>query len=116
MKNTPDQIQTGSALEKANDNTIKFLGTDNPRHIRAIDALMKKPRHRKQLDAIAGCSNTPELIAELRRRGLGIPCERITVLDRDGKLSRPGIYYILNDDRRKIIVWRNLHTSNAGGS
>ena len=61
----------------------QFTGTDNPRHLRALAALLSHPVPREQIDAIAGCSNGPELIAELRRRGLGkdhLPCERITTI------------------------------------
>ena len=61
----------------------KFTGTDNPRHLRAIDALMTRPTPREQLDKTAGCSNGPELVAELRRRGLSLPCKRIKFIDRD---------------------------------
>ena len=61
-----------------------FTGTDNPRHLRAIQAILTRPRRREDVDAIAGCSNAPELVAELRRRGLEVPCERIKFIDRDG--------------------------------
>ena len=82
-----------------------FTGTDNPRHLRAIDALLRRSRPRESLDSEAGCSNSPELIAELRRRGLDIPCERIKFIDRDGKPCRPGVYSFTAVDRRKIYAW-----------
>ncbi len=53
---------------------------------------MRRPRRREDVDDIAGCSNSPELIAELRRRGLDVPCERIKFIDRDGCVCRPGVY------------------------
>jgi hypothetical protein len=71
-------------------NKREFTGTDNPRHLRAIHALLQRPRRREDVDSIAGCSNAPELIAELRRRGLEMPCERIRFLDRDGYPCHPG--------------------------
>ena len=86
-------------------NTIHFTGTDNPRHLRVIHAVLGRPRRREDVDSIAGCSNGPELIAELRRRGLEIPCKRITFIDRDGYRCRPGIYSFTARDRRKIYTW-----------
>ena len=69
----------------------EFTGTDNPRHLRAITALMRRPISRQELDRVAGASNSPELVAELRRRGLDVPCERIRFIDRDGCPCRPGV-------------------------
>ncbi|CAH1903702.1 hypothetical protein NTGHW29_140077 [Candidatus Nitrotoga sp. HW29] len=83
----------------------KFTGTDNPRHLRAIQALMTRPQRREHLDMIAGCSNTPELIAELRRRGLHVPCERVPDIDRDGRTIKRGVYHFVESDRRKVNAW-----------
>ena len=86
----------------------KFTGTDNPRYLRAIAALLRCPVSREQIDSIAGCSNGPELIAELRRRGLGddhLPCTRIKFTDRDGKLCRPGVYSLTDKGRRMVYAW-----------
>lgn len=105
MKNAPIQTTNESAGDTANSNTSKFYGTDNPRHLRAIHALLTRPQRREHLDAVAGCSNGPELIAELRRRGLDVPCDRVPDLDRDGLPIRRGVYHLLNSDRRKINEW-----------
>ena len=83
----------------------RFTGTDNPRQLRAIAALLRRPMPRESLDHEAGCSNAPELMAELRRRGLDAPCERISFIDRDGKPCRPGVYSLTISDRRKIYAW-----------
>ena len=101
---TPDPTKAESSAP----NTRKFTGTDNPRHLRALNALLRRPVPREQLDSVAGCSNGPELIAELRRRGLGddhLPCERIRFFDRDGKLCRPGVYSLTEKGRRMIYAW-----------
>lgn len=83
-----------------------FLGTDNPRHLRAVHALLSQSAlPRQQLDSVAGCSNGPEMIAELRRRGLDVPCDRIPALDRDGRPCRPGMYRLTQSDRRKLRHW-----------
>lgn len=92
----------------------KFTGTDNPRHLRAIQVLLARPVPREQLDTVAGASNSPELVAELRRRGLDAPCERISFIDRDGKLCRPGVYSLTIRDRRKIYAW--MAKRNQGGT
>lgn len=99
MKKRPDQQSQPERPEQA-----KF-STDNPRHLRAIRLLMIRPVKREELDQVAGCSNAPELIAELRRRGLEIPCARISCLDRDGKECRPGIYHLSDKDRRILAKW-----------
>jgi hypothetical protein len=86
----------------------KFTGTDNPRHLRVIDALLRRPRRREDIDRIAGCSNGPDLIAELRRRGLGeehLPCKRIRFIDRDGQPCHPGVYSLTEPGRRAIYAW-----------
>ena len=99
---TPDPTKAESSAP----NTRKFTGTDNPRHLRVIPALMARPRRREDVDDIAGCSNSPELIAELRRRGLDVPCERIHFIDRDGYACRPGVYSFTTKDRRLIWAWQ----------
>lgn len=115
MKTPPNQTEFESAPYKANYTTSnKFSGTDNPRHLRAITALMTCPQPREHLDRAAGCSNAPELVAELRRRGLEIPCERIHYTDRDGKPTRPGIYHFNDTDRRKLNNWLRLRDAARG--
>ncbi|OYY21926.1 MAG: hypothetical protein B7Y69_08275 [Sphingobacteriia bacterium 35-40-8] len=82
-----------------------FTGTDNPRHLRALAVLLRRPVPREQLDSLAGASNSPELVAELRRRGLDVPCERIRFIDRDGCPCRPGVYSLTIADRRMVYAW-----------
>lgn len=91
----------------------KFEGTDNPRHLRVVSALWVRPRKREEIDRIAGASNGPEIIAELRRRGLDVPCQRTPAIDRDGYPIRFGVYEFDNDDRRKLRTWMRLR--NAKG-
>ena len=106
MKNAPTTNSNESAKDQGHFNIAKgFQGTDNPRHFRALQALLSRPIPREALDKIVGCSNGPELVAELRRRGLEIPCERIRFIDRDGKVCRPGVYSLLSTDRTFIYRW-----------
>lgn len=95
----------GREKRQANDTAGKFLGTDNPRHLRVIALLLERPAKRSEIDDRAGCLNGPELMAELRRRGLDAPCERIECLDRDGRTCHPGIYSFTTTDRRKLMRW-----------
>jgi hypothetical protein len=106
MKKTPpNQTASESAPSKAYPTTSSFIGTENPRHLRAIDALMTGSKRREQLDAIAGCSNGPQLVAELRRLGLDIPCTLVTDLDRDGRQIKRGVYHFTTSDHHKIVHW-----------
>jgi hypothetical protein len=102
MKKRPTpQIAESSARSKA-----KFTGTCNPRHLRAIAALLASPQPREVLDNRVGCSNSPELVAELRRRGLDLPCQRTPCIDRDGFPVKRGIYFLTPPDKRKIRLWQ----------
>ena len=95
------------ACEKGDFNpSNRFLGTTNKRHLRALSFVLVRPLFREELDKIAGCSNGPELVAELRRCGLEVPCHRVTRLDKDGKPCRPGVYSLTDDDRLRIAKWR----------
>lgn len=83
----------------------EFVGTSNPRHLRVLQALLRRPMPREHIDREAGCSNGPDLIAELRRRGLRIPCERAPVIDRDGRIVERGIYHFNRGDRQRLSAW-----------
>lgn len=93
-------------MKPANHSTGgKFDGTENPRHLRVIAALMRRSMPRAAVDNEAGAANGPELIAELRRRGLDIPCTRIEAIDRDGRPCRPGVYHLTPRDRIRVHRW-----------
>ena len=85
----------------------RFLGTINPRHLRVIGALEERPLLREELDRVAGCSNGPELVAELRRRGLDVVCIPMTKTDRDGKTCHPGLYVLTETGKRQLAEWRS---------
>lgn len=85
----------------------RFLGTMNPRHLRVIAALLERPLLREELDRVAGCSNGPELVAELRRRGLDVVCIPMTKTDRDGKTCHPGLYVLTGIGKRQLAAWRS---------
>ena len=103
MKRPTPQKAESSAL-----NSAKFTGTDNPRHLRAIAALLRRPISRQELDSVAGCANGPALVSDIRDLGLGndnLQCERIKFIDRDGNVCRPGVYSFSEKGRRMIYAW-----------
>jgi hypothetical protein len=93
-----DAEQYNSTQETENS---KF-NTANPRHLRVLVALIRRSMTREHVDTEAGASNGPALIAELRHRGLSIPCDRIPTFDRDGREVKRGVYHATKLDRRKI--------------
>ena len=100
------ELTPGTGIQEcARQPTRKFTGTVNPRHLRVIHALMIRPRKREEVDRIAGASNGPELMAELRRRGLRAECEKTPGIDRDGYPIKFGIYEFDHADRRAVISW-----------
>jgi hypothetical protein len=91
----------------------KFFGTDNPRHLRVLAALLARPQLREEIDTMAGASNGPDAIlqiCDLFSDGLGkdkhLACTRLNFLDRDGKPCRPGVYSFTAKDRRLIWAWQ----------
>lgn len=82
---------------------IDVLSIRSPRYGRALAALLAGPVSREQLDAVAGASNGPALVAQLRQAGLSLPCTRIQATDRDGRRCRLGVYSLSPTDRRKLL-------------
>jgi hypothetical protein len=93
----------GGGREERQANHTEFRLTDNPRELRALHALLRRPMPREHLDREAGCSNGPDLISRLRDRGLEIPCDKAPVIDRDGREVKCGIFHLTATDRRKLI-------------
>ena len=89
MKNArPSKAESSAPRTGARKSTVRLT----PRQRRALFALRNGPVMREALDRIAGASNGPNIIMELRRMGLVIECERLHCLDRDGRTCRPGRY------------------------
>lgn len=115
MKKAPSPLKVKSAFQDQNkhvDSTkqAKFYGTDNPRHLRVLTVLMRRPLHRQELDSVAGCSNGPDLVMALRDLGLDkdkhLTCTRVPFIDRDGKPCRPGVYDLTPAGKRLIWDWQ----------
>ena len=112
MTKPPIHDQAPGASEEGNHNPgnskapTEFLGTDNPLHLRVIQAATVPPTPREDLDKVAGCGNGPDLVAELRRRGLEMPRSRTKKLDRNLFDCWPAVYHLTQRDRRKLVAWR----------
>ena len=110
---TPEGVT--SAAGRGNHKPFaSFLGTKNPRHLRVIQAATVRPIPREELDRVAGCSNGPDLVAELRRRGLAMPCTRTKKIDRDMFECFPGVYHFTQSDRRKLTAWKRDRAAARG--
>ena len=104
-----------SAREQGDSkSTAAFLGTDNPRYLRVIQAVSVRPLPREHVDSVAGCSNGPDLVAQLRRLGLNVPCTRTKKLDRDLFDRGPGEYHLTQQDRRKLADWMRRRDAARG--
>lgn len=105
----------GDEAEKGSTDKIdsKPVGIKSPRQIRALQALLDGPTSRERLDQVAGASNSPDVVAALRRRGLGIVCDTVEIVDRDGRKAHPGVYSLSTADRPKAI---GLLGNSKGGA
>lgn len=99
---------TPQKAESSYSSKRQFAGTANPRALRILNVLLHRTVSREELDKIAGCANGPDLVADLRSRGLGkdhFPCKRIKFVDRDGYTCRPGVYSLTEKGRRMVYAW-----------
>ncbi|MFV8570030.1 hypothetical protein ACNQ6O_02360 [Marinobacter sp. SBS5] len=84
--------------EAPSSSTMNLKKCITPRQRRLIAALLKGPLSREAADRVAGASNSPHHIGELRVKfQLNIHTERVERIDRDGHRTRPGIYHLQAD-------------------
>ena len=85
------------------------LTIKTPRQIRAVKALLEKDIMVKDLGFIIGALNARQVVMELRRQGFEffIITRRYTTTDQDGKICRPGEYFIPQE--AKSIIGEALH-------
>ncbi len=72
---------------------------------RAVVRLVNGDVDREELDRIAGSTNSPDIVRQLRRKGIGINMQRIDALDRDGRACWFGRYSLTADGRRIVQQW-----------
>lgn len=79
-----------------------------PRNRRLIAALLVGPLPREEADRVAGASNSPRHIQELRNKfHLKITTKRVRAIDRDGLIAHPGVYYLepeSRDEAQRILA------------
>lgn len=84
-----------SNSSKANTKDTAGPRQISPRQYRTLKRLQDGPATRKELDLYVGASNSPQIILTLRRMGVGIECELLSYIDRDGKVCRYGLYSLI---------------------
>lgn len=89
-----DILETANPIWVAGD--ASFRGREN----RLLHFLANRPEvGRQELDQLTGAANSPDLVMRMRRKyGFDINTERRTVLDRDGRRTRPGWYSLAKAD------------------
>lgn len=79
-----------------------------PRQSRVLEALLMSESwiSRESVDRIAGASNGPQIILELRRKVTGhegIEMQKSDATDRDGKACKPGCYRLTSMGRQRAL-------------
>ena len=97
---TPAPIQA----EASAPNSLNFSKPRRftPRQQRALDALWTGPKMREALDRMTGCSNGPQLVRDLKDKGIEINCTLIESTDRDGRPCKPGRYELTDKGRKAL--------------
>jgi hypothetical protein len=114
------QVFPEIALSETRDTVTpskEFLGTDNLRFLRALVGLEARPRSRKEIDALAGCANGPDLMRNLGLLGIeGHKAKMVKGFDRDGLPIRYGVYALTDNDRKNLRAWRNRRAKQGGAA
>lgn len=112
-KTSPDSVGApieaqGITKESDQDITIAydFKGTKSPRRIRTLIALVYRDYvSRENLDRLAGCSNSPDLVFQMKRAGLPIQTREVKAKDRDGRKTHYADYYLTPAIKAKAKEW-----------
>lgn len=102
-------IQAQSITKQSNQNSTiaySFKGTKSPRRIRALIALVYRDYvSRENLDRLAGCSNSPDLVFQMKNAGLPIQTREVKAKDRDGRNTHYADYYLTPVIKAKAKEW-----------
>lgn len=84
----------------------------NPRETRLIKTLLKHNEvSRHDLDHEIGAANSPDVVMRLRRKlEIEIPMVKRTLIDRDGKSTKPGYYSLSIDDKSYLSDFFELES------
>jgi hypothetical protein len=97
---------TNTTSEEVSSTQIKSEFKLTARQQRVCSALAKFGKlWREEVDRIAGASNGPEVMHQLKRKGLEWECDRIKGVDRDGNACEPGLYSIVGGGRETLHAW-----------
>ena len=100
------QAQNISKQSSFDFSTTVFKGVKNPRQVRALTALAYRDYvSRENLDKLAGCTNSPDLVARLRMKGIDIQMREVQTKDRDGRSCWFGEYFLIHDAKIAIREW-----------
>lgn len=100
MIKAADTSKAASALDSA-----QLTGIKTPRQFRVVMALLNGPKSRERIDRIAGASNGPEIVRQLRANGICINCELVPHINCDSKLGKHGVYYLPATQKRTLRRW-----------
>lgn len=103
MKTPESSNENSSGPNNANFKPLRLT----PRQVRVVQALMACNGwiSREHIDRIAGASNGPQIIKEIRHKLTGyegLDMSRIDALDRDGKPCKPGCYQLNSLGRSRV--------------
>ncbi|MCO1333085.1 hypothetical protein MO867_01910 [Microbulbifer sp. OS29] len=88
--------------QAAKHSTRKIRRALSPRQARALETLLAGPCSREKLDRVTGASNGPNVIMQLRKRGISIQCRMEGHIDRDGIAGQHGVYWLPDSERQRI--------------
>jgi hypothetical protein len=119
-KARPPEGKTSAREQGDSKSSAAFLGTSNQRYLRVLAALLARSRTREEIDRIAGASNGPAAITEIRALGLPkpdcLPCDLVPCFDRDGKEVRRGVYSLTPKGRRRVLDWLRKRNTARGAN
>ncbi|MBC7435072.1 MAG: hypothetical protein H7332_03265 [Bdellovibrionales bacterium] len=97
--------QLNPATTEASDQSYRAPKL-TPKQIRVCQAFMRmKPIWREQVDQISGASNGPEIMSQLKRKGLQWTCAKQRKIDRDGNPCEPGLYTVTPEGIATLRRW-----------
>lgn len=87
-----------------------------PRHRRALKWLVERVAVTvKEMELLCGALNSRQVIMELREIGIDVQTRRFSISDRDGRKTRPGEYFLLPEEKRRVadFLSKNLATEST---
>jgi len=108
---TPGPTKAEPSAPNSVNSTVEDSKTPvfTPRQSRVLEALLQSETwiSRESVDRIAGASNGPQIILELRRKVTGhegIEMRQADATDRDGRASKPGSYRLTLAGRQRALM------------